>query len=57
MLKLMSIHNTNSIDAVEDNIGTFIREIPAEMLNRVRQNWTKRMEMKWNSNKDFIHLS
>ena len=32
-----------SIDALEDNIEAFIREIPAEMLERVCQNWTKRM--------------
>ena len=37
MLKLMSI------DEMEDNIEAFIREIPAEMLERVAQNWTKRM--------------
>ena len=33
-----------SIDALEDNIEAFIREIPAEMLEIVCQNWTKRME-------------
>ena len=33
-----------SIDALEDNIEAFIREIPAEMLERVCQNWTKRMD-------------
>ena len=32
-----------SIDVLEDNIEAFIREIPAEMLARVCQNWTKRM--------------
>ena len=33
-----------SIVALEDNIETLIREIPAEMLERVCQNWTKRMD-------------
>ena len=28
-----------SIDALEDNIEAFIREIPAEMLERVCQDW------------------
>ena len=32
-----------SIDALEDNIEAFIREIPAEILERVCQNWTKRI--------------
>ena len=33
-----------SIDALEDNIEAFIRAIPAKMLERVCQNWTKRMD-------------
>ena len=33
-----------SIDALEDNIAAFIRKIPAEMLERVCHNWTKRMD-------------
>ena len=34
-----------TIDALEeDNIEAFIREIPAEMLARVCQNWTNRMD-------------
>ena len=33
-----------SIEALEDNFEAFIREIPAEMLEGVRQNWTKRLE-------------
>ena len=33
-----------SIDALEDNIEAFIRKIPAEMLERVCQNWNKRMD-------------
>ena len=28
-----------SIDALEENIEAFLREIPAEMLERVCQNW------------------
>ena len=38
-----------SIDALEDNIKAFIREIPAEMLERVSQNWTRRMDHLRNS--------
>ena len=33
-----------SIDILEDNIEAFIREIPTEMLERVCQNWIKRMD-------------
>ena len=33
-----------SIDALEDNIEAFIREIPADMLERICQSWTKRMD-------------
>ena len=36
--------NSASIDALEDNIEAFIREISAEMLEGVCQNWTKRMD-------------
>ena len=32
-----------SIAALADNIEALIREIPTEMLERVCQNWTKRM--------------
>ena len=32
-----------TIDALEANIEGFIREIPADMLERVGQNWTLRM--------------
>ena len=32
-----------TIDALEANIEAFIREIPADMLERVCQNWTLRM--------------
>ena len=35
-------NNPPSIGALEDNIEAFIRKIAAEMLERVRQNWTKR---------------
>ena len=31
------------MDALEDNIEAFIREIPVEMLERVCQNWSKWM--------------
>ena len=33
-----------SINALEDNIEAFIREIPDKMLERVFQNCTKRMD-------------
>ena len=33
-----------SINALEDNIEAFFREIPAEMLESVCENWTKRMD-------------
>ena len=33
-----------SIDALADNIDAFIREIPEELLERVRRNWTKRLD-------------
>ena len=33
-----------SIDALEDNIDAFIREIPAEMLESIHQNRTKRKD-------------
>ena len=42
MLKLMSIQtNTHQLTLWKT---TFFREIPAEMLERVDQNWTKRMD-------------
>ena len=44
-----------SIDALEDNIEAYIREIPAEMLERVCQNWRKDRTL--DSNKDFMHFS
>ena len=33
-----------SINALEDNIEAFIHDIPAEMLERVYQNWTNQMD-------------
>ena len=33
-----------AIDELEDNVEAFIRETPAEILERVCQNWTKRMD-------------
>ena len=33
-----------AIDALEDNIEAFVREISAEMLERVCKNWIKRMD-------------
>ena len=37
-------HMPASIDALEENIEAFIREIPAEMLETECQHWTKRMD-------------
>ena len=44
-----------SIDALEDSIEAFIREIPAEMLERVCQNWTKRMDHLERSRAQHLH--
>ena len=44
-----------SVDALKDNIEAFIREIPAEMLQRVCQNWTKRMENLKRSRGQHLH--
>ena len=43
------------IDAMEDNIEAFIREIPVEMLERVCQNWTKRMDHLKRSRGQHLH--
>ena len=44
-----------SIDALEDNIETFMREIPPEMLERVCQNWTKWMDDLRRSHGQHLH--
>ena len=44
-----------SIGALEDNIEAFIREIPAEMLERVCRNWTKRIEHLRRSRSQHLH--
>ena len=44
-----------SIDALEDNIKTFIHEIQAEMLERLSQNWTKRMDHLISSRGQHLH--
>ena len=44
-----------SIDALEDNIEAFIRDIPAETLERVCQNWTKRMDYLKRSRGQHLH--
>ena len=44
-----------SIDALEDNIEAFIREIPAEMLERVCQNWTKRLDHLKRGRGQYLH--
>ena len=54
MLKLMSIQPA-SIDALEHNIEAFIREVPAEMLERVCQNWTKWMDHLKRSRGQHLH--
>ena len=38
------IDKPNAIGALADIIEAFIRKIPAEMLERVCQNWNKRMD-------------
>ena len=43
------------IDALEDNIEAFISEIPAEMLKRVSQNWTKLMDHLRRSRSQHLH--
>ena len=43
------------IDALEDNIDAFIREIPAEMLERVSQNWNKRLDHLQRSRGQHLH--
>ena len=44
-----------SIDALEASIEAFNREIPAEGLDRVGQNWTKRMEDLKRSRAQHLH--
>ena len=44
-----------SFDALEGNIEAFIREIPAEILKRVCQNWTKRMDYLKRSRGQHLH--
>ena len=43
------------IDALEDNIEAFIRKISAEMLERVCQNWTNRMDHLKRSRGQHLH--
>ena len=44
-----------SIDALADNMEAFISEIPDEMLERVCQNWTKRMDHMKRSRSHHLH--
>ena len=44
-----------SVDALEDNIEAFIREITAEMVERVCQNWTRRMDRLIRSRGQYLH--
>ena len=44
-----------SIDVLEDNIEAFIRQIPTEMLERVCQNWTKRIDHLRRSRGQHLH--
>ena len=55
ILKLMSIDKPASIDALEDNTEAFIREKPAEILERVCTNWTKRMDHLKRSRRQHLH--
>ena len=45
----------SSIDALEDNTEAFIRDIRAEMLERVCQNWSKRMDNLRRSRGQHLH--
>ena len=44
-----------SIDALEDNIEAFIREIPIEMLGSICQNWTKQIKYLGRSRGQHLH--
>ena len=55
MLQLMVIQTSPSMDALEDNIEAFIREIPTEMLATVCQNWTKWMDHLKRSHAQHLH--
>ena len=43
------------VDALEANIEEFIREIPSDMLERVCQNWTQRMNHLRRSRGQHLH--
>ena len=44
-----------SIDTLKDNIAAFIHEIPAEMLQRVWQNWTNQVNHLRHSRVEHLH--
>ena len=46
---------SSSIDALEDNIEPFIRDIPTEILERVRQTWHKWMDHLRRSSGQHLH--
>lgn len=44
-----------SKDILEDNIEAFIREVPTEKLERLCQNWTKRVDHLRPSRDQYLH--
>ena len=46
-----------SMDALEDSIEAFIREMPTEMLESACQNWTKRMDRLTRGRGQHLHES
>ena len=51
----MKAHVCTDKPALMDSIEAFIRVIPAEMFERVRQNWTKRMDHLKRSRVQHLH--
>ena len=51
----VGLMSTQTFDPLADNIEAFIREIPAEKLERVCQNWTKRMDHFKRNRGQYLH--
>ena len=51
----VNIDKPTSIDALEEHIESFIHEIPAEILERVCEKWTKRMDYLERSHGQHLH--
>ena len=54
-LLLNNMENFENFNLLEDNIDAFNCEMPAEMLERVYQNWTKRMNLLRRSRRQYLH--